>query len=362
LKRIPQIDGLRAIAILLVITFHYVNNQLVNSASTAGVFFYRLTSFGWIGVDLFFVISGFLIGSILLLNRKSPKLYKTFYIRRFVRIVPNYYLLIVLFLVIQSSPYFRNDYFVSGNNVIPSWSYFLMIHNFFMARLQNMGNDALSVTWSIGIEEQFYLIFPLIILTIKEKYLPILLVLLIISANYFRSLYAHWIPAYVLLPCRMDSISFGILIAWLYTNYDMEQFVQRHKIKLTGIIAIVAIGCLYLFYEYQDLGFIRNTLFALVFACSIVLAIGTPNSFYSRILSHKILYHIGKISYSLYLFHYLILGIFNHFGNEFLNKKDTFTRILLTMTALLFALFFSWMVYHFLEKKAVAIGKKFSYS
>jgi peptidoglycan/LPS O-acetylase OafA/YrhL len=237
-----------------------------------------------------------------------------------------------------------------------------MIHNFFMARLQNMGNDALSVTWSIGIEEQFYLIFPLIILTIKERYLPVFLMLLIISANCFRSLYTNWIPAYVLLPCRMDSISFGILIAWLYTNYDMQQLVQRHKTKLTGIILVVSLVCLYLFYRFQNLGFIRNTLFALVFACSIVLAIGTPRSLYSKILSNKILCQIGKISYSLYLFHYLILGIFNHFGSEFLNMHDALTRILLTMAALLFALFFSWMVYEFIEKKAVALGKKFSYS
>jgi peptidoglycan/LPS O-acetylase OafA/YrhL len=160
----------------------------------------------------------------------------------------------------------------------------------------------------------------------------------------------------------MDSISFGILIAWLYTNYDMEQFVQRHKMKLSGIILAVVIVCLYLYYEYQDLGFTRNTLFALVFSSSIVLAIGTPHSLYSKILSNKILCQIGKISYSLYLFHYLNLGIFNHFGDEFLNMKDTLTRILLTMAAILFSLLFSWMVYEFLEKKAVAIGKKFSYS
>ena len=82
MKRIPQIDGLRAIAILLVISFHYVNNQLVNATDKIAKFFCFVTSFGWAGVDLFFVLSGFLIGSILIANKQKNKYFSTFYIEK----------------------------------------------------------------------------------------------------------------------------------------------------------------------------------------------------------------------------------------------------------------------------------------
>ena len=104
-SRIKQLDGLRGLAVLFVVAFHYINNQISNglvdqqSATTFQKILLKATYFGWVGVDLFFVLSGFLIGSILLRNKKSINLFKTFYIRRFVRIIPIYYLLLLVFLL-----------------------------------------------------------------------------------------------------------------------------------------------------------------------------------------------------------------------------------------------------------------------
>lgn len=346
---------------MLVISFHYINNQLVNTQTALGKILYNLTGFGWVGVDLFFVISGFLIGSILLRNKATGKLFKSFFIRRFVRIVPNYYLLIIIFIIISQLSFFKDDYFLTGNNVIPAWSYFAMTHNFFMADLQNMGNDAMSVTWSIGIEEQFYILFPLFILLIKEKWLPYFLIVLIGLAIYCRSLYPHWIPAYVLLPCRMDAISFGILLAWLYKNFDIKLLVQKHLSKMLMSVGLVIIICAYLFYFYRDLGIVRNSLFAYVFFILILIALGKPQSLYSRLLSNNLLGWIGMISYSLYLFHYLILGVFRNLGSHFYKDGGTAFHVSVSTAALIFSFFFAWMVYQFLEKPFVTLGKKFKY-
>ena len=79
-KRIPELDGLRGIAILLVLSFHYINNQLIQSENKIGKTLTKLTSFGWVGVDLFFVLSGFLIGSILMRSQSSPKYFTTFFV------------------------------------------------------------------------------------------------------------------------------------------------------------------------------------------------------------------------------------------------------------------------------------------
>ncbi len=367
MKRIPQIDGLRAIAILLVISFHYINNQLTGSVSALAKFFYFITSFGWAGVDLFFVLSGFLIGTILIANRQKDNYFFTFYIRRFVRIIPNYYLLIFVFIVVSQISIFSTDYFVSGNQNIPTWSYFLMVHNIYMAALHNMGNSAMSVTWSIGIEEQFYLIIPFIIYYLKPKLLPFLLVCFIVLANIFRLYHPvqptenFSIAAYVLLPCRMDAISFGVLIAWINYNYDLTDLVNKYYSKIILLMLSIVIFCGLLLLLYGDIGIIRNSLFALFFTFAIVVGLAKPRSIYGNFLANKSLNWIGKISYSLYLFHYIILGIFIVIGERVLLKPNNVERILISILALAFSLPFSWFIYKYLETPFVNLGKKANY-
>ncbi|MDZ4757533.1 MAG: acyltransferase, partial [Bacteroidota bacterium] len=115
MNRVPEIDGLRGIAILMIVSFHYINNQLVASQNLFGKMLYFSTSFGWAGVDLFFVLSGYLIGSILLRTRTSPYYLQTFFVRRFLRIIPNYYLLLVIIFIVFNSSFFQSNTFLSGN-------------------------------------------------------------------------------------------------------------------------------------------------------------------------------------------------------------------------------------------------------
>ncbi|MCX6210151.1 MAG: acyltransferase [Bacteroidetes bacterium] len=264
MKRISQIDGLRAVASLLVVSFHYINNQLTDSTSFLGKLFAKLFSFGWAGVDLFFVLSGFLIGGILITNKNKKNYFSTFYIRRFVRIIPNYYLLILLFIILCAIPAFKNTYFLRDSDTIPTWSYFTMFHNVFMAKLNHMGNTAMSVTWSIGIEEQFYLIIPFIIYFTNKKLLPYLLIAFILLANVFRWVYitpeTPWIAAYVLLPCRMDAISLGVILAWINSTYSIEKFVEKNYKKILATMLFIVAICTVLFIIFKDIGVIRNTL------------------------------------------------------------------------------------------------------
>ena len=102
-SRIPELDGIRAMAILLILFFHYINNQLPESNNIFLRLLQKATSLGWSGVDLFFVLSGFLIGGILIRNKESENYFKTFYIRRFYRIFPFYYVLIYLFIIAKYS-------------------------------------------------------------------------------------------------------------------------------------------------------------------------------------------------------------------------------------------------------------------
>lgn len=345
-----------------MIAFHYINNQLIYTKSTIGHFFYQITGFGWVGVDLFFVISGFLIGRILLEYKRTTLFFKAFYIRRFLRIVPVYYLLIFVFILIVNSDRFSDDVFLTGNNVIPTWSYFAMVHNFYMAAMESMGNKAMSVTWSIGIEEQFYLLFPLLLLFIKEKWLPCFLILSIVATVFFRSLYSNWIPAYVLLPCRMDAISFGILIAWIHKNYPLEIVVRKYKNFLLASAGLAVMICAVLFFLYKDMGIMRNSLIAFIFSCLIVLAIGMPTSGYSRFLGNSFLSWIAKLSYSLYLFHCLFLALARYTGGYFGDIRETSLAITISATALTASVLFSAALYKYIEQPMARFGKKYSYA
>jgi peptidoglycan/LPS O-acetylase OafA/YrhL len=360
-NRIVELDGLRGIAILLVMSFHYINNQLLNSLHPLGKALCKITSFGWVGVDLFFVLSGFLIGSILIRTKGSKKFFSTFYIRRLVRIVPNYYLLLILFVFVQSLPYFSENYMLTGNQTIPIVSYFVMLHNLYMANMDNMGNGILSISWSIGIEEQFYLIFPLIVYLIKDSWLPVILVAAIIGASIVRMHFDHWIPRYVLLPARMDSISMGVLVACLHKNHKFDTFVKKYLYVIIAILLIDIALCSYWYALYNDLGVIKHTLFAIAFAVCMVLALAkTP--VYSMLLRNRTLCWIGTISYSLYLFHYFILALFHHIiGNTRGVVIDNPLDLMITLLALALSFAMAWAVFKWVETPMVKWGKKFNY-
>ncbi|HET9278781.1 MAG TPA: acyltransferase [Flavitalea sp.] len=360
--RIRELDGLRGIAILLVVSFHYINNQLIHVSNQPAKILSTITSFGWIGVDLFFVLSGFLIGNILIRNKGSKRYFPTFFIRRMLRIIPNYYLLVGVFLLIGIIPYFSGNYFLTGNRIFPDWTYIAMVHNFFMAFSENMGNDAMSVTWSIGIEEQFYLVFPFLVYYMRSRWLPYFLVFVMVLAFLARMQFEHWIPGYVLLHCRADALAIGALIAWFNQRKSFEEVVNRNKRILLLVPVFVVIGCALLFFIYQDLGSIRNSLFSIFFGFCLLWALTQKTSWYAQVLRNKVLVAVGTISYSLYLFHYLILGLSHHIAG---NKEGIGIYgagdILVSVIALIISFAVARGIYVFLESPMVQIGKRYKY-
>lgn len=360
-SRIKEIDGLRGVAILLVLSFHYLNNQLVDNTDLTSRLVAKSTGFGWVGVDLFFVLSGFLIGSILIFNKGSKNYFKTFYLRRILRIVPNYFLLLIIFGFIFNLRFFKGNYFLSSSGEIPYWSYFLMVHNFYMAYFNNFGNRALSVTWSIGIEEQFYILFPFLTFYLKDRYLPIILVFFVIGSIIIRANFSTWIPQYVLLPSRLDGLSIGFLVAYYHQNGILEAnkkiTIQFFQWVILGSIMLSA----YLYFRFNDLGVIKHTIFSLFFSGILVFSLIRRESWFGSFLRTKILTWIGTISYSLYLFHYLILGLVYHINGKWGIGINNFSDIVLTIIALIISLGFSFLIYQFLEKPMVTLGKKANY-
>jgi peptidoglycan/LPS O-acetylase OafA/YrhL len=211
----PELDGVRGLAILMVVLFHVFRPTLAGTP----LFFLMLPArLGWAGVDLFFVLSGFLIAGILLDNRESPKYYKVFYARRALRILPLYCVWLLSFFVlsallhpIQGTP--RYDNF---GMILHPLSYLTFTQNIEVAGTGSVGAQWMGPSWSLAVEEQFYLLLPLIVRNTRRGALVRGAVVAILLAPFLRYIAFHTLTAIApnfLLPCRMDALAWGVLLA-----------------------------------------------------------------------------------------------------------------------------------------------------
>jgi len=304
-QRIPELDGLRGLAVILVLLYQYVAVS-IPADSTGGLHVIRqLFSKNWSGVDLFFVLSGFLIGGILIDNRSATNYFSVFYTRRISRIFPLYYFFLGIFLLMahfaQRPGLFSASIFV---NRLPTLPYFLYVQNFIMALRGTFGNEFLAVTWSLAIEEHFYLLLPMIVWVSRPKRLPLNLLFLISLSLILRTTLARGtFSAFVLTPWRLDSLFLGVLLAMLIRA---PVLLTQVKARLSWIK--LACGALFLYLVYcaltQPLGSLNNILlFGVFYATLIFLTHAEKTGVLARIFRRGWLMNIGRVSYALYLFH-----------------------------------------------------------
>lgn len=300
-KYLPQLDGVRGLAILLVISFHYVG-------------FLKIFSFGWVGVDLFFVLSGYLITSRLYATKNQDNYFLKFYRNRILRIFPVYFGTLIAFytgfnslLSAENLPSFNyyNNYW---------WSFALFIENWTFI-IEMPVQDHLLHFWSLAIEEQFYLVWPLFLfLSINRKYiLNILLIAIVViigarSAIYFQHPSFKESPYYFYNTfCRMDGFIAGGGLFLLQQKASLKRFQNWFW------LLPIAIGTgIYFTDTTQANSFISTigyTLLALFFAGIINYITINPGSTVSVIFSAKWIRFIGKISYGLYIYHWIIYRV-----------------------------------------------------
>ena len=215
-QRSHTLDAIRGIAILQVLVWHYLVPSLNHHGTFLSLLLSASLNLTWTGVDLFFVLSGFLIGGILMDNREATNMFSVFYARRILRILPLYALTIALFQLFGPPA--------------SLWPYLTFTQNMVWAADGHWGPTWTGVTWSLAVEEQFYLVLPLIVWCIRPTLLPIVVVALCCIAPVARWVCAEWLypshyASYLLMPCRMDALFGGVLVAW---------FVRRHRSAGSG--------------------------------------------------------------------------------------------------------------------------------
>lgn len=339
--RIPALDGIRGIAILLVFAYHYGAGGIHDSSRLVRVLA-TICGFGWCGVDLFFVLSGFLITGILYDTRDDPGYYKKFYARRALRIFPVYYLFVAMLFVIGHGWKLGHISFLFyvGYPVAFIWPSLIQIP----FRITHL--------WSLALEEQFYMVWPWLVKKLRNPLKACLIA--IATAPLLRLAFVAGnqdVWAYGFLLCRMDALAMGSVVALLIRNG------WKHRLQKCAPLAL----------------FVSSTTMAIIFACrhttnhydTVVTTLGFSLTaiacgallivalVYEKIFSLAGLRLFGRYSYGMYLFHFPLTALFEPLKRHL--------SIFYVPFCLLVNLAVAAASFHFFEQPIMKLKKKFSY-
>lgn len=374
ISRVKEMDGLRGIAVILVMALHIFNRANEFTKHPVLTFISDLTTIGWIGVDIFFVLSGYLITSILLKAREKEHYFKNFYARRILRIVPLYYAtMLVVFLVII--PIKEPEFSVKIPQLIPVQLLYLQNWLGITAFVQTTGY--LWVTWSLAIEEQFYLFWPALVYFMKREHLVkfsigyillsavIRIIGVLVWANTSKVFHFFYYNSF----SRFDELIFGGLLAIGLSTLDYKEKIKKFAAPVFWTSTVVfIILCLidlpnlphpnYLHIPLNTAGYTTLTIST---AALISIFITHPeSSVLRRIFRNGALEFLGKYSYAMYLFHIPVTLIlldllwWTHY-------RGWKIYLLYIASSFLVTIVLSFASWHLFEKHMLNLKKYFEY-
>lgn len=353
MKYIKEIDSLRALAILAVIFAHWAPGT------------FSKFSLGGFGVHFFFVLSGYLITRILLegrVNVDSTKgsyftLIKYFYIRRSLRIFPIYYITILVLLLFRK---FSNVDFNEAFIYCITYT-----TNFYFFRIGHWQGQ-ISHLWSLAVEEQFYLVWPWVIIFTNKKYLLHIIVFFIIF-GLASEYYFNGIPKGDLLPNTcFDGFSLGALLAWvLIFKKDFKEKFYKLAFVLGVLAAFIFLVLILWLKIHINIPSRFLTFIISIWILTYVVINAENNTLQIKFILHNpILLFIGKISYGMYLYHFIIPGLLNtNLINKYINPHlpDLFFinhfKWLFFFENFFLLIIISWLSYIFIEKRFLRLKK-----
>jgi peptidoglycan/LPS O-acetylase OafA/YrhL len=378
-NRYPGLDGLRAIAVFMVFLQHYASEY-------ATIF-----GWGWTGVDIFFVLSGFLITGILYDSQDQPFRYRDFYLRRTLRIFPLYYAVwLAVLLVTPLTQWQWNWRWLLWPAYLGNYSRFLFLHwagNPFRfdqlicgPLVQHWINGPMHLNighfWSLCVEEQFYLIWPLVVYQVRKRETLMKICIGVIIAT---PLLRWWLTTvsspqmlgldllYRITPTRIDALLIGGLAA-LCLRGPQREWLHRWKHALLGASAALFVIA-YLLADYVEkipyqgspttwISIYGFTLIDL-FAAALILETIHPDGWWSRLLSRKGLRNFGVISYGFYVFHEFPHDVYSYLTHRFFS--GSFANIMTFMLAFFASWLVAWLSYRVLEYPMLKLKDRFTH-
>lgn len=360
------LDGIRGVAVLLVLMTHMA--LPIMQSDEYGILLNKLFFFlktGWTGVDLFFVLSGLLItkGLIDAKNQGSKNFFINFFAKRFLRIFPLYYLFLVIlkFLLVHAGE--LGEFWESQISILPFSHFLFYIQNFSIAYVGKWPGP-LGITWSLAIEEHFYLIWPFLVYYLDKRRLNYIILLAIIGAMCSRLIVnqsSFHLASYVLSFCRMDTLLYGAFIAINYHKIKISYF------RISTLVSIFTIVLIYLFLgEYNQhnklVSFLGYTMNFLFFGGIISLILKGDLIRFRYFFEQKILRKFGKYSYAIYLIHAPINGYLHYLVNDWslIDKYGiVLVQLLFAVTLTLISFILGKASYYLIEIHFLKLKKYF---
>ena len=348
-------------AILLVLLYHYTS---IPPDGDVKPVLQGLFAIGWSGVDLFFILSGFLIGGILMDVRESPNYFQTFYARRFYRIVPLYYAWIAAYFVIAA---FRSN--PETWRAVPVYALFLQ--NSVKINHAALGTAWLGALWSLAVEEQFYLVVPAVIRWVSTRALPWLLCVAIIVPPALRVFLAYRLPAhpdapYMLTACRADALAIGMMLAFGWRNERWKAAFRRYKglvyffcAALLGASLCLAIRMASPYsLEMYAWGF---SVIDFLFATLVAIAIMAPATVWGAFCRLPFLREVGRVSYCMYVIHQAVILGCHELVFHRLPRFDSWATALVSLLAAMTTYGIAALSWRFLEHPLLRKGHAYEY-
>jgi len=362
--RIAALDGLRGLAIFLVLTWHYFHVDAVVVHGSLLGYLNSLTRLAWSGVDLFFVLSGYLIGGILLDARNSPGYFPAFYARRAYRILPLYVVVVALYLA--TSPLLPPH-----PTEPPLYVLATITQNIWVALGGTLYSAWLRVTWSLGVEEQFYLVAPIIIRKLTTPRLAVFIAAIVCAAPLLRAVLwsageRGWMASYMLTPARADALSLGVAAAMLVRTPVGQHWLLERRVWLYGLLVALMGG--FLFFTRMDwsiesvqMSLIGYTCIALLYTTLLLLVVSHSDGLLARLFQFRPLVGLGTIAYALYLFHEPVKYILHlaYLGRP--PRLETVRDAGVQLLALLVSIAIARLSWVYFERPLVNRGHRWSY-
>ena len=340
---VPELDGLRGLAVLAVVLYHCETRLPYPPI-------HRVVQWGWAGVNLFFVLSGLLITGIILDSRDDPHFFRNFYARRSLRIWPVYVLLLLLVFVLVPLTFDGFWSAVYQTRHAP-WPYLLLfVQNIFVLTLPG----TIGPTWSLAIEEQFYVVWAPVARVVRNRHLMAVLVMVILASPFVRMAnHGALTPTHTLI--HLDGLAFGSLISIaLRTSRWPRDTFRRISFGTIGLAVPVLCYLLYVGSAFSD------SFLALLFAGGVLLALTTTRSraVYNRALTSRPLRFYGRISYGLYMIHILVFTLIGAF-DERMNKYGTAGALTVVAVRIVLSTLVATAMWHGFERPILRLKRHF---
>jgi peptidoglycan/LPS O-acetylase OafA/YrhL len=348
----PSLDGLRGIAILLVL-FHHTFD------------FIPFAQYAYVGVDLFFVLSGFLITDILLRTRDNKNFLQNFFIRRILRIFPLYYVMLLLFfLFVPFVSQLHEQYKYYHDNQGMAW--FHLINWLYIFNERPTDSMLFGHFWSLSVEEQFYLLWPFLVLLCRnlQKLKMIIYIILIIGIGARFGTWLYWGGNYTGFSfqymTRFDGLCMGSLIAiWKFSN----QGSLAKKFLYFLVTILIIHGCLFLLSRTVFIGLphfilLGYTGIAAIFGLIVLSATSRTLNIGKPVLENRLLKYFGRISYGLYVFHWPVFILLRFSLQDTILRNGislTMAQFIIAVSTLFVATLISILSYNMFEKRILAL-------